>query len=57
MQFSGLNLTKKLHIPRKNWFQNSKNLRHNIVKNLASFNDQNKKVEGSAEIYRDQSLV
>ena len=28
-----------------------------IVKNLASFNDQNKKVESSAEIYRDQSLV
>ena len=28
-----------------------------LVKNLASFNDQNKKVESSAEIYRDQSLV
>ena len=28
-----------------------------VVKNLASFNDQNKKVESSAEIYRDQSLV
>ena len=28
-----------------------------IVKNLTSFNDQNKKVESSAEIYRDQSLV
>ena len=28
-----------------------------IVKNLASFNGQNKKVESSAEIYRDQSLV
>ena len=28
-----------------------------IVKNLASFNDQNKKLESSVEIYRDQSLV
>ena len=28
-----------------------------VVKNLASFNGQNKKVESSAEIYRDQSLV
>ena len=28
-----------------------------VVKNLASFNDQNEKFEGSAEMYRDQSLV